>query len=138
MMLSRVKRVMKTRLLGSLFICLSLGLFACGGPAVATPPPTPTLLPEIAAGLKVFVTHCGSCHSPSVKTRIVGPPLAGMATRGATRVDGLDARAYVYNSILQPSDYVVEGYEDLMPQDLAKKLTGEELDSVVAYVLALE
>ena len=30
-----------------------------------------------------------------------------------------------------------EGFGDLMPQDLARKLTGEELDSVVAYVLSL-
>jgi mono/diheme cytochrome c family protein len=113
-----------------------LGLVACG----QEPPsqPTPTLDPLLAAGQKVFVAHCGACHSAAADTVIVGPPLTGIAAHGATRVDGLDARAYVYSSILQPSDYLVDGYDDLMPKDLAKKLTGEELDSVVAYVLSLE
>lgn len=114
-----------------------LGLAACGGVA-PSPPPTPTLDPLIAAGQNVFVTHCGACHSTSPDTVIVGPSLAGIAQRGATRIDGLDARAYVYGSVLQPGDYLVEGFDDLMPQDLAKKLTGEELDRVVAYVLSLE
>lgn len=113
-----------------------MALAACS--AEAEPPPPPTLSPQLAAGQKVFVAHCGACHSTSAGTVIVGPSLANIATTGATRVDGLDARAYVYTSILQPSVYLVEGFDDLMPQDLAKKLTGEELDSVVAYVLGLE
>ena len=121
---------------GLAWLGLCLLLAACGGQPAA--PPTPTLSPELAAGRRVFVTHCGACHSTSAGTVIVGPSLAGIAAHGAERVDGLDARAYVYSSIMQPADYLVEGYDDLMPKDLAKKLTGEELDSVVAYVLSME
>ena len=110
-------------------------LVACGGTAV--PLPTPTLDPQMAAGQKVFVAHCGACHSTSAGTVIVGPSLSGVAEHGATRVDGLDARTYVYASVLQPGDYLVDGFENLMPADLGKKLTGEELDAVVAYVLSL-
>ncbi len=117
-------------------LVLLLALGACGGGEQAAAP-APTLDPTAAAGQRVFVAHCGACHSTSPGAVIVGPSLAGMATVGATRVDGLDARAYVYSSILQPSDYLVDGYDDLMPKDLAKKLTGEELDAVVAYVLGL-
>ena len=113
-------------------------LVGCGGAAADAPPPTPTLAPEVAAGQRVFVAHCGACHSASADTVIVGPSLAGIAAHGGRRVDGLDARAYVYSSVLQPGDYLVPGFADLMPQDLAKKLTGEELDAVVAYVLSLE
>jgi nitric oxide reductase subunit C len=113
-------------------------LMGCGGAAAGAPPPTPTLSPEVAAGQRVFVAHCGACHSAAAETVIVGPSLAGIAVRGGQHVDGLDARAYVYSSVLQPSDYLVPGFDDLMPQDLAKKLTGEELDAVVAYVLSLE
>lgn len=121
----------------AILLCLGLMLAACGG-AGASGEPEPTISPELAAGKKVFVAHCGACHSPTAGTVIVGPSLAGIAGRGAERVDGLDARAYVYSSIMQPSDYLVDGFGDIMPQDLAKKLTGEELDSVVAYVLSLE
>lgn len=123
-------------IIGFLF-CLLLTLAACGGGEAASAP-EPTLAPELAAGKKVFVAHCGACHSPAAGTVIVGPSLAGIAAHGAERVDGLDARAYVYHSIMQPSDYLVADYDDLMPKDLAMKLTGEELDSVVAYVLSLE
>jgi mono/diheme cytochrome c family protein len=100
--------------------------------------PTPTLDAQVAAGKQVFVTHCGACHSTGADTVIVGPSLAGIATHGADRVDGLDARTYLYSSIMQPSDFLVEGYEDLMPKDLAKTLTGEELDAVVAYLLTFK
>lgn len=120
-------------LAGALFVLMALA--ACSDDAG---PPPPTLSPQLATGQKVFVAHCGACHSTSAETVIVGPSLAGMATIGGTRVDGLDARAYVYTSIMRPSDHLVGGFDDLMPQDLAKKLTGEELDSVVAYVLSLE
>ena len=122
---------------------LALGLLlvlltGCGGAAADALPPTPTLALQLAAGQRVCVAHCGACHSISADTVIVGPSLAGIAAHGGQRVDGLDARAYVYSAVLQPGDYLVPGFADLMPQDLAKKLTGEELDAVVAYVLSLE
>lgn len=117
-------------------LCLIPVIAACS--QADPPPPTPTQDPVILAGRQVFITHCGACHSSNPGTVIVGPSLAGIATAGGDRIDGLDARTYVYSSIMQPSDYVVGGYEDLMPKDLAKKLTGEELDNVVAYVLSLE
>ena len=120
-----------------LVLIMTCALAACSDSA-AEPPATPTLEPVLATGKQVFVTHCGACHSTAVETVIVGPSLAGIATRGADRVDGLDARTYLYSSVMQPSDYVVEGYEDLMPKDLAKKLTGEELDAVVAYLLTFK
>jgi len=124
------------RLLLWVMLLALMALAACG--AEAEPPPPPTLSPQLAAGQKVFVAHCGACHSTEPDSTLVGPSLAGIAAVGATRVDGLDAQAYVFQSIMQPSDYLVEGFVDAMPQDLAKKLTGEELDSVVAYVLAQE
>lgn len=123
--------------LPALLVVAGFVLAACGGSGEAAAP-EPTLSPQLVAGRKVFVAHCGACHSPSAETVIVGPPLVGIAAHGAERVDGLDARAYVYSSIMRPSDFVVPGFEDVMPKDLAKKLTGEELDSVVAYVLSLE
>jgi mono/diheme cytochrome c family protein len=125
-------------------LCLILALFAlaalaaCGGQAADVPPPTPTLSPQLLAGQRAFVENCGACHSTAADTVIVGPSLAGITERGATRVDGLDARTYIYSSIMQPEDYIVEGFDNLMPKDLAKKMTGEEIDSIVAYLFALD
>jgi mono/diheme cytochrome c family protein len=122
----------------ALLLFLLAGCAIAEDPAVSKFPPTPALDALAESGKQVFVTHCGACHSTSAGTVIVGPSLAGIATHGADRVDGLDARTYVYSSIMQPADYLVDGYEDLMPKDLAKELTGEELDAVVAYLLTLE
>lgn len=137
-MIRRSRRVdQRAAPLFALGLLLAL-LAGCGGAAADEPPPPPTLTAQLAAGQRVFVAHCGACHSAAADTVIVGPSLAGIAAHGGQRVDGLDARAYVYSSVLQPGDYLVPGFADLMPQDLAKKLTGEELDAVVAYVLSLE
>jgi hypothetical protein len=120
-----------------LFVVLVV-MTACGSGQSAASDATPTLSAELAAGQKVFAEQCGPCHSTIPDVVMVGPPLAGIAERAGTRVDGLDARSYLYASIMQPSDYIVEGYTDLMPKDLAKKLTGAEMDSIVAYLLSLE
>jgi cytochrome c2 len=109
-------------------------LAACG--SAAEPTPAPTLAPELAHGQRVFELHCAACHSLAPDTILVGPSMAGIATRASTRVDGLDARAYLYASIMRPGDYLVEDYQNLMPSTLAKSLSGEDIDAVVAFLLA--
>jgi hypothetical protein len=62
----------------------------------------------------------------------VGPDLTAVAQRAETRVPGLDARAYIGQSLRQPSAYRVDGYSAVMP-DL--KLTDEQIDSLSAFLL---
>ncbi len=119
-----------------LLLCL-LFLAACGG-ETETAPPTPTLSPQVQMGKQVFSRNCGSCHSTTPDTIIVGPSLAGVATRAETRVDGFDAYTYLITSVMQPDAYLVQGFENLMPNNLSKQLTGEELDAVVAYLQTLK
>jgi mono/diheme cytochrome c family protein len=123
-------------------LLLFLGLLflaACGGTAVSTPTsPPPTLPTQAQLGKQVFSRVCGSCHSTTPNTVIVGPSLAGVASRAATRVEGQDATTYLLTSIMQPDAYLVEGYENLMPASLSTQLTGEEIDSVVAYLQTLQ
>lgn len=117
-------------LLGLVFL-----LVACGGEKVA---PTPTLEPVAAAGELIFRTNCGSCHTTSPDTVIVGPSLAGIATRAATRVPDQDARSYLLSSIMRPDEYLVEGFDNTMPNNFGRKLTGEEIDSIIVYLLTLK
>jgi hypothetical protein len=70
---------------------------------------------------------------------IVGPSLAGVAVRAATRIKGLDAEAYIRNSIEVPNAYVVEGFPaSIMPGDLKEQLPPEDIDAVVAFLLTLK
>lgn len=119
-----------------------LTLVACGGTASAEPdadsPPSAPLSAEAAQGQKVFEASCAACHSTLEDAVIVGPSLFGIATVAGSRVEGQDAQRYLYTSVLNPEDYLVEGYDNLMPASLGKQLTGEELDAVVAYLMTLE
>ena len=116
------------------FVCFTL--VSCGQ-FMADPPPTPTTSPQILAGMALFSRECSRCHGLAAETVIVGPPLGGIADRARERVPGQDAAGYLLQSILAPDRYLVEGYENLMPSDLGKKLTGEELDAIIAYLLTL-
>ncbi len=98
------------RTLPVIAVVLASLLAACGG--AADPTPAPALDPELARGKRVFEVNCGACHSVTRDTTLVGPSLAGIGTRAATRVDGLDARAYLYTSIMRPGDYLVDGFQN--------------------------
>ena len=59
--------------------------------------------------------------------------------RASERVPGMDARAYITQSILDPSAYVVEGFPDgLMPRKLDQELSKEDVEAVVAYLMTLK
>lgn len=118
-----------------LFVFTLVALIACNS---ATSDPTPTLDALAAQGRTIFNQKCATCHALAPDTIIVGPSLAGIAIRAATRLPDFDARGYIELSILKPDFFLVEGFEDAMPKDFGKKLTGEELDALVAFLLTLE
>jgi len=94
-----------------------------------------------ARGQVLFTSkgRCSSCHSLAEGTRIIGPSLAHIGTVAGERVTGFDARSYLLQSVLQPDAFKPEGYENLqMDSSLAKTLTSEELDDIVAYLLTLK
>ena len=125
-----------------ILICLSLPailLVACAETTpAATPTPAITLAPGEVSGELVYSQQCAPCHLLSPDDVKVGPSLYGIADRAGTRVEGQDARTYILTSILRPDDYLVEGYDNLMPVSLAKNLTSEEMDAVIDYLLTLK
>ena len=94
----------KTILLSPIVSAFVLAACAAG----ATPRPTPTPDPLVVLGRQVFNSHCATCHALEPDTVIIGPSLAGVATRAETRVPGLSADEYIQMYILRPGDYVVE------------------------------
>lgn len=82
---------------------------------------------------------CRICHSLQPGVVIVGPSLAGIATRAATRVPGLSAEEYIRQSILEPDAYVVPGFPPgQMVQNLGEILTPEQIDDLVAFLMTLK
>jgi nitric oxide reductase subunit C len=130
-------RGIRHELLG--IVCLSaFSLVGCATSGQSAPIETPTFTSEQALGEQVFEHHCQSCHSTIPDSIVVGPSLAGVAQRAANRIEGMNWRDYIEMSISQPSDYLVEGYPDLMPSTLSDILSKEEVEAVLAYLMTLE
>lgn len=89
---------------------------------------------------------CSTCHLLS-DVRAVGPGMAGIADRAATRVPGEGAYTYLYNSIYNSSLYIVPefaGQAQQMPHfgpgDNGEPavLTNAQIYDLVAYLMSLE
>jgi len=109
-------------------------LAACSGMGGSSP----TLTPVEQQGQAVYTLRCAQCHTLTPNTVVIGPSLAGVATRAATRVRGYDSQTYLETSILLPEDYLVEGFANTMPTNFGKELTSEEFAAVVAYLMTLK
>lgn len=81
---------------------------------------------------------CSTCHSLEPDVVIVGPSLAGIATTAGTRIEGVSAEQYIRDSILNPGDYVVEGFPDAMQRNFGEVLNSEQINDIIAFLLTLE
>jgi len=80
---------------------------------------------------------CSTCHRVDSEERLVGPGLLNVGIRAATRVKGQSAVAYLHDSIVNPSVYVVEDYTDIMPKTWGKVFTETQIDDIISYLLTL-
>lgn len=82
---------------------------------------------------------CSTCHQV-VNEQVgfsIGPNLAGVAERAATRVVGMTAAEYLRQSILEPRRAVVPGYRDIMYPGYRTHLTEQSIADLIAYLLTL-
>lgn len=130
---------MRSRVLFNIFsFMLILTVAGCGGGEKKS---EPSLDPnsEVGKGEQVFKTHCASCHAVKGDRVVVGPSLAGVATRAASRINGLSAEDYLRESIIYPNDYLVAGFaEGAMQQNFANQLTSDEVNLLVVYLMTLD
>ena len=78
--------------------------------------------------------RCTACHREGAVNKIA-PSYEGIAARAATRRPPLTAAAYIYESITNPTVYVVDGYNPAMPQNFAQQLSDRQLGDIIAYLL---
>ncbi|MCI0710458.1 MAG: cytochrome c [Chloroflexi bacterium] len=82
---------------------------------------------------------CATCHRVDSEARLIGPGLLNVGMRAETRIASLNAAQYLYQSITNPSAYVIEGFPDmLMPRNWAEIYSEDEIYSIVAYLLTLQ
>jgi mono/diheme cytochrome c family protein len=96
--------------------------------------------PEMLAGAgeKIFngAGGCTSCHGLGTRAPNLLTDHAGEGPIGArcgTREPGMDCKAYLYESLVKPSAYLVKGFEPIMP-DMSKQLSPDQLWTVVAFL----
>jgi cytochrome c551/c552 len=104
-------------------------------PPAAQPPPAAQGNP--AAGKALFAANgCASCHTfkPAGASGTIGPDLDDIAAN-AQKANRGSLDQYTHESIVDPNAYVVPGYSaGIMPQDFGQKLSGKQVDDLVAFL----
>lgn len=86
----------------------------------------------VAAGDQVFhgAGGCTACHGLGTRA----PDLLGsVGTRCADREPGKSCKQYLHESLVDPTAYVVEGFQPIMP-DMSRTLSDPQIWSLVAYL----
>jgi cytochrome c553 len=118
-------------------------LFLAG--CVSAPPPSAAASGNAERGAQLFLQGwsntpaCSTCHHTVTGQYgfSIGPTLAGIAERAGARVEGMSAGEYLRQSILEPHDYVVSGYRDIMYPDYRTHLGEQDIEDLIAYLLTL-
>jgi cytochrome c553 len=137
-----------------------LALREAGEEVAALPTPTPVLLAtlsdeQIYAGLPDDImaalasadpasaesislnAGCIGCHKLDLNEQSTGPYWYHMGDTAVSRVPGESPALYLYKSIVDPSAYIVPGYQDgLMPKTFGETLTTQQLADLIAFLLA--
>jgi hypothetical protein len=77
--------------------------------------------------------NCLGCHRYAGET--VAPQFTGIAARAAERRPPMPADAYIYESIVHPGAYIVEGYQNSMIQNFESQISDQDLGDIIAYLL---
>ncbi len=78
---------------------------------------------------------CAACHGGNNAGRLA-PGYEGLAERAGERRPPLTSAAYIYESIIYPGAYTVEGYQNNMPRLYESQIPHDELGDIIAYLLS--
>jgi mono/diheme cytochrome c family protein len=97
---------------------------------------TPEILVPAGEALFVGAGACSACHGlgsrgPNLRTGHAGEGTIGQ--RCGNRKPGVDCKTYLYESMVQPDEYLVDGFTGIMP-DARRQLSEEQIWAIVAYL----
>ena len=136
-----------------LLLLLMLVTAACGGNATAESTDAPqnaTRGGDPERGRDIWETGggvveepgCSYCHSIDGSEQtgsidVLAPSWLGISTQAGDRIPGMSAEEYLRESILSPSAFVVDGYEDRMGNLFRYTLNDADVNSLIAFLLTL-
>jgi len=113
-----------------------------------TPAPSPTPRPVQGSTVEEIILNagCGSCHAigPIGEGHKVGPNLSTIGYEATGRIPDVSAADYIRQSILEPNYALAPTcpngpcLPNIMPQDYSQRLTTEQVEMIVDYLLTLD
>lgn len=85
--------------------------------------------------LAILQYGCTTCHAGSNAGRLA-PDFAMLSGVMSERRPPLTGTAYVYESIVYPGAYTVEGYVNNMPRIYEEQIPEQELGDIIAYLIS--
>ncbi len=85
--------------------------------------------------------ECTMCHiGPEIEEGgDMGPDLGGFAATAGSRKEGVSARAFVLESIMNPNAVIAEGFDaDTMPDDYPARMTFAEFNLIADAILGVK
>ncbi len=91
---------------------------------------------NVAHGLTLYNEQgCIGCHSLEKGKIVVGPSYYGVYTRAATRKPGYSPQEYIYESIVNPNNYVVDGFQpNIMNGGFLAALSQQDMADILAWM----
>lgn len=93
----------------------------------------------MAARRQIFNNNgCNACHALADAGAVgaLGPELNGFGAVAGSRVSGQSAEEYAHEAIVKPNAHIVEGFPaNLMPQDYGLRISEQDLNTLVKYLL---
>jgi mono/diheme cytochrome c family protein len=95
----------------------------------------------VAAGEELYLGAggCTACHGLGTRAPHLVADEGGTGTIGArcaSREPGKDCKTYLHDSLVRPNDFLVPGYQPIMP-DMSRTLSGTQIWALVAYLQSL-
>ncbi len=100
--------------------------------------PVSTLVINEPRGEVLFEENCAGCHNVEADGSLMrGPSLYRIGEWAGSRIEGMSAEEYVFQSIVAPDAYRAESAQGMMPGRFAEELPHQDLLSITAYLIGM-